>query len=91
MHNGYLLRLALAVLLLWTCPAWCARQVALVAPGELPPPADHGIAKLEQALRAKGFAVTRTTSAASALTARCFARGDCRSPPASFAEHHRDL
>jgi hypothetical protein len=67
MHNDYLFRAVFSVLLLWACPAWCARRVALVVPGQLPSPAGHGVAKLEQSLRARGFTVARTTSAESAL------------------------
>ena len=45
----------LAVLLLFSLPAMAARQVALIAEGELAPPARHGLDKLRDALRAKGF------------------------------------
>ncbi|MFN7922190.1 MAG: hypothetical protein U0Q16_18955 [Bryobacteraceae bacterium] len=38
-------------------PAFAGRQVAIVAEGELAPPARHGLAKLEQALAAKGLTV----------------------------------
>jgi hypothetical protein len=66
MHNVYLPGIAFAVLLVSACPAWCQPQVALVVPGELPTPVGYGVSRLEQSLRAKGFAVTRTTDVASA-------------------------
>ncbi len=54
----------LAALFLLAIPAMAARQVALLTEGELAPPAMHGLAKLKDALRAKGFDVS--TSAAQA-------------------------
>ena len=45
----------IATLFLLSLPAMAARQVALVTEGELAPPARHGLAKLQDALRAKGF------------------------------------
>src|ERR1019366_5315271 len=45
----------MAALLLLALPAMAARQVAVVTEGELAPPARHGLAKLRDALRAKGF------------------------------------
>src|ERR1035438_5672195 len=45
----------MAELLLLVLPAMAARQVAVVTEGELAPPARHGLAKLREALRAKGF------------------------------------
>jgi hypothetical protein len=47
----------MAVLLLLALPAMAARRVALIAEGELTPPARHGLAKLREALRAKGFEI----------------------------------
>src|ERR1039458_5632384 len=47
-----------APLFLLALPAMAARQVALVIDGELAQPARHGLAKLQEALRAKGFDVT---------------------------------
>ena len=41
-----------------------ARQVALVIDGELAQPARHGLAKLQEALRAKGFDVTASAAQA---------------------------
>ncbi len=41
-----------------------ARQVALVAEGELAPPARHGLDKLRDALRVKGFEVTASAAQA---------------------------
>ena len=54
----------LAALFLLAIPAMAARHVALLTEGELAPPALHGLAKLKDALRAKGFDVS--TSAAQA-------------------------
>src|SRR5664279_4650079 len=45
----------MAALLLLALPAMAARRVAVVTEGELAPPARHGLAKLREALRAKGF------------------------------------
>src|ERR1017187_5157509 len=47
----------MAALLLLALPAMAARRVALIAEGELAPPARHGLAKLREALRAKGFEI----------------------------------
>jgi hypothetical protein len=47
----------MAALLLLILPAMAARQVALVIEGELAPPARHGLAKLQDALRAKGYEI----------------------------------
>src|ERR1035441_5153973 len=46
---------AIVALFLLALPAMAARQVAVVTEGELAPPARHGLAKLRDALRAKGF------------------------------------
>jgi hypothetical protein len=54
----------LAVLLLLPLPAIAARQVALVAEGQLATPANHGLDKLRDALRAKGFEVTSSAAQA---------------------------
>ncbi len=54
----------LAVLLLLSLPAMAARQVALITEGELAPPAGHGLDKLRDALRAKGFEVTASAAQA---------------------------
>src|ERR1039458_248861 len=48
-----------AALFLLALPAMAARQVALVTDGELAQPARHGLAKLQEALRARGLDVTR--------------------------------
>jgi len=53
----------LGALLLGTFPASAAR-VALVTEGELKPPAQHGLSKLEQALRKKGFEVSASAAQA---------------------------
>src|ERR1035441_3372324 len=47
-----------AALFLLALPAMATRQVALVTEGELALPARHGLAKLREALLAKGFDVT---------------------------------
>jgi hypothetical protein len=58
-------RLALiATLFLFAFPAMAARQFALVTDGELAPAARHGLAKLQEALRAKGFDAAATASQA---------------------------
>lgn len=44
--------------------AMAARQVALITDGEIAPPARHGLAKLEEALRAKGFDVSASAAQA---------------------------
>src|ERR1035438_9615661 len=46
---------SMAALFLLALPAMAARQVAVVTEGELAPPARHGLGKLREALRAKGF------------------------------------
>jgi hypothetical protein len=56
--------LAAAFLFAWLAPA--APRVAVVAEGALSPPARHGLAKMEQALRAKGFEVVDSTAAGAA-------------------------
>lgn len=53
----------IGLLLLGALPASAARQVVVVTEGELAPPARHGLAKLEQALRDKGFVVVNSASA----------------------------
>src|SRR5450756_2075460 len=53
----------IAALFLLSLPAMAARQVALVIEGEPGPPARHGLAKLQEALRAKGFDVTAAAQA----------------------------
>src|ERR1035437_6025778 len=53
-----------AALFLLTLPAMAARQVAVVTDGELAQPARHGLAKLQEALRAKGFDVTASAAQA---------------------------
>jgi hypothetical protein len=45
-------------------PATAARQIALIAEGELAPPARHGLAKLQDALRAKGFEIAASAAQA---------------------------
>src|ERR1035441_4893101 len=47
--------LPIVALFLLALPAMAARQVAVVTEGELAPPARHGLAKLRDALRAKGY------------------------------------
>src|SRR5450759_4187821 len=54
----------LATLFLLAFPATAARQVALVTDGELAPAARHGLAKLQEALRAKGFDITASVAQA---------------------------
>src|SRR5664279_1916717 len=54
----------IAALFLLALPAMAARQIALVTEGELEPPATHGLAKLREALRAKGFDVTASAAQA---------------------------
>jgi hypothetical protein len=51
------MRFALLGMLLSVLPALAARQVGIVIDGQLDPPARYGIARLEQALAAKGLAV----------------------------------
>src|ERR1039457_2075276 len=53
-----------AALFLLALPAMAARRVALVTDGELAPPARHGLAKLQEALRAKGFDVIASATQA---------------------------
>ena len=53
-----------AALFLLALPAMAARRVALVTNGELAPPARHGLAKLQEALRAKGFDVIASAAQA---------------------------
>src|ERR1035438_6176570 len=47
----------MAALLLLALPALAARRVAVVTEGEPAPPARHGLTKLRDALRAKGFEI----------------------------------
>src|SRR5450432_2842573 len=47
-------------------PAAAAKRVALVTEGELAAPARHGLDKLEQALRRKGFEIAPTAGAPTA-------------------------
>jgi hypothetical protein len=54
----------IAILFLLALPAMAARQIALITEGELGPPARHGLAKLQEALRAKGFDVTASAAQA---------------------------
>src|ERR1035438_7884738 len=54
----------IAVLFLLALPAMAAQQVALIADGELAPAATHGLAKLREALRAKGFGIAASAAAA---------------------------
>ena len=54
----------MAALWLLALPAMAARQVALITKGELAPPARHGLAKLGEALRTKGFDVTASAAQA---------------------------
>jgi hypothetical protein len=53
-----------AALFLLALPAMAARQIALVTDGELAPPARHGLAKLQEALRATGFDITSSAAQA---------------------------
>ncbi len=46
-----------ALIFLLAMPTLAARSVAIVTEGQLDAPAKHGLAKLEQALRDKGFAI----------------------------------
>jgi hypothetical protein len=52
----------IVALFLLALPAMAARQVALVTEGEIAPPARHGLAKLRDALRAKGFDIAETAA-----------------------------
>jgi hypothetical protein len=52
-------RIALLGVLLSVLPVSAARQVAIVAEGQMGPPASYGLARLEQALTAKGLSVVR--------------------------------
>jgi hypothetical protein len=54
----------MAALWLLALPALATRQVALVTEGEPGPPARYGLARLEAALRGKGFDVTANLAAA---------------------------
>ena len=54
----------LATLFLLSIPAIAARRVALLTEGELAPPALHGLAKLEDALHAKGFDISDSAAQA---------------------------
>src|ERR1039457_3197876 len=45
----------IAAIILLALPAMAARQIALITEGELAPAARYGLAKLQEALRAKGF------------------------------------
>src|ERR1039457_4900713 len=53
-----------AALFLLALPAMAARRVALVTDGELAPPARHGLAKLQEPLRAKAFDVIASATQA---------------------------
>ena len=55
---------SLGALFLLSIPAIAARQVALLTEGELAPPALYGLAKLKDALRAKGFDVSGSAAQA---------------------------
>jgi hypothetical protein len=54
----------IAVLFLLPLPAMAAQQVALIADGELAPAATHGLAKLREALRARGFGIAASATPA---------------------------
>ena len=54
----------IATLFLLSLPAIAARQIALITDGELAPPARHGLAKLQEALRAKGFEIAASAAQA---------------------------
>ncbi len=58
------MRLALLALFLSALPVSAALQVGIVTDGELDPPARYGIAKLEQALAAKGLSVAHSPARA---------------------------
>ena len=53
----------LGAILFCALPATAARQVLVVAEGELAAPARHGLTKLEQELRGKGFEVVNSQTA----------------------------
>lgn len=53
------MRIAVLGVLLSVLPVSAARQVAIVVEGQPGPPAQYGVARLEQALTAKGFSVVR--------------------------------
>ena len=57
----------LAALLLLALPAMAARQIAVIVEGEPGPPARHGLARLQAALRDKGFEVTANAAQAEAV------------------------
>jgi hypothetical protein len=48
---------SLPALFLFSLHAWAAPQVAVIAQGGWEPPAQHGVEKLREALRARGFGV----------------------------------
>jgi hypothetical protein len=58
---------AASALLLSAVCAQAATRVAVIAPGELPAPARHGLAKLRDTLRDKGFEVTSSPTGAAYL------------------------
>ena len=57
-----------ALIFLCVLPALCARQVAVLTEGQLDPPARYGIAKLEQALSAKGLIVIHSAAGRPTIT-----------------------
>ncbi len=78
------MRLAVLGLLLAVLPVSAARQVAIVIDGPLEPPAHYGMAKLEQALTAKGLTVSHSKAHADYYV---FA-GVRKSVPQSFSIRH---
>src|ERR1022692_508222 len=65
-----------AALFLLALPATAARQVVLVTDGELAPPARHGLAKLQEALRAKGFDIAANAAQADYVILACTGPSD---------------
>ena len=61
--------------LLAAIPA-AAAQIALITDGEPPPPAEHGIVKLREALRAKGVTVTDSAAVADRVILAGLSRSD---------------
>jgi hypothetical protein len=54
----------IAIAFLLCLPASAARQVAVLTEGELAPPAQHGLAKLQDVLRGKGFEISTSPAQA---------------------------
>ena len=66
MRASFIRTILISALCLCALPALDARQVLIVAEGELAAPARHGLARLEQSFRDKGFDVVNSRSAKAA-------------------------